>query len=104
MNEQITTRASELPEEEAVQQVKDRIKEKIRSQFAIPFEEASPEQIYEAVGLCVRDDISDFWIEGRTSTQRAGAKCVIYLSAEFLIGRLLTNNLIWANTISTPKL
>ncbi len=74
--------------------VRDRIVEKVRNCFAIPIDEASEEQVYEAVSLCVRDDIMDSWIKGRTSTQRAGAKCLIYLSAEYLIGRLLANNLI----------
>lgn len=77
-----------------VSNVRDRIVEKVRKQFAIPIDEANEEQVYEAVGLCVRDDIMDSWIAGRTSTQRSGAKCLIYLSAEFLIGRLLANNLV----------
>ena len=77
-----------------VQKVRDAIVEKVRKQFALPIDEATPEQVYDAVGLCVRDDIMDSWIAGRTYTQRSGAKCLIYLSAEYLIGRLLTNNLI----------
>lgn len=77
-----------------VNKIREAIVEKVRKQFAIPIEEATLDQIYDAVGLCVRDDIMDSWIAGRTYTQRSGAKCLIYLSAEYLIGRLLTNNLI----------
>ena len=77
-----------------VKKVRESIEDKVRRQFAIPIDEATTEQIYDAVGLCVRDDIMDSWIAGRTLTQRSGAKCLIYLSAEYLIGRLLTNNLI----------
>lgn len=80
--------------DERVSAVRQNIIDKVRKQFAIPIEEASDEQIYEAVGLCVRDEIMDTWIAGRTHTQKTGAKCLIYLSAEYLIGRLLTNNLI----------
>lgn len=80
--------------EEEAAKVKEHIIERVRTQFALPIEEASIQQIYEAVGLCVRDDLMDSWITGRTLTQRSGAKCLIYLSAEYLIGRLLTNNLI----------
>ncbi len=84
-----------VPETEITEKpIKERIIDKVRSQFALPIDEASQEQVYEAVGLCVRDDIMDAWISGRTSTQRSGAKCLVYLSAEFLIGRLLSNNLI----------
>lgn len=77
-----------------IEAVRSNIADKVRRQFAIPIEEATPTQVYESVSLCVRDDVLDAWISGRTSTQRAGAKCLIYLSAEFLVGRLLTNNLI----------
>ena len=77
-----------------VESVRQNIVDMVRHKFAIPIEEATPNQVYEAVGLCVRNDVLDAWISGRTATQRTGAKCLIYLSAEFLIGRLLTNNLI----------
>lgn len=80
--------------DDRVATVRAHIIERVRTQFALPIEEATLEQIYEAVGLCVRDDLMDNWIAGRTSTQRSGAKCLIYLSAEYLIGRLLSNNLI----------
>ena len=36
----------------------------------------------------------DRWIDGRAASQNNGMKCVIYLSAEFLIGRALTNNMV----------
>ena len=60
--------ASDL--EENANRIKERIVEKVRNQFALPIDEASEEQVYEAVGLCVRDDIMDAWITGRTVTQR----------------------------------
>ncbi|NGM16864.1 glycogen/starch/alpha-glucan family phosphorylase [Eggerthellaceae bacterium zg-893] len=94
MSDDIRNNPPEAGLAERAAETRSRIEEKVRKQFAIPIDEATPEQVYEAVGLCVRDDIMDSWITWRTSTQRSGAKCVIYLSAEFLIGRLLTNNLI----------
>lgn len=68
-----------------IEAVRSNIVDKVRRQFAIPIEEATPTQVYESVSLCVRDDVLDAWISGRTSTQRTGAKCLIYLSAEFLV-------------------
>ena len=75
-------------------ELRRRITERVKMEFASTVEEASPDQIYEAVGLCVRDDIMDRWIDGRAASQNNGMKCVIYLSAEFLIGRALTNNMV----------
>ena len=80
--------------QERAQKIHARIAAKLKTAFACTPQEASPEQIYEAVGLCVRDDLMDRWIDGRTRSQQQGMKCLIYLSAEFLIGRALTNNMI----------
>jgi starch phosphorylase len=43
--------------------------------------------------LAVRDQIVDRWLAGIESAYKTGAKRVYYLSLEFLIGRLLTDNL-----------
>ncbi len=42
-----------------------------------------------AVSLAVRDQVLDRWLEAQRKSERDGAKQVCYLSAEFLIGRLL---------------
>ncbi len=42
-----------------------------------------------AVSLAVRDQVIDRWLESERSAKRANGKQVCYLSAEFLIGRLL---------------
>lgn len=72
----------------------ERIEKRLRKRYGITSEDASTEQIYQAVGRCVRDDIVDVWIDGRSASQKQGKKCLIYLSAEFLMGRALTNNLV----------
>ena len=46
-----------------------------------------------AAALAVRDQIVDRWLAGIESTYRQGSKRVYYLSLEFLIGRLLFDNL-----------
>jgi len=48
---------------------------------------------YAAVALAVRDQIVDRWIEATHRTYREGRKRVYYLSLEFLVGRLLFDNL-----------
>lgn len=48
---------------------------------------------YAAAALAVRDHIVDRWIDATHRTYRQGRKRVYYLSLEFLIGRLLFDNL-----------
>lgn len=76
------------------EEIREKIVARLRTEFGCIPEEASPDQLYAAVGLTVRDAMMDRWIDGRARSQRAGMKCLVYLSAEYLIGRALTNNLI----------
>lgn len=46
-----------------------------------------------ATALAVRDTIVDRWLAGNEATYESGAKRVYYLSLEFLVGRLLVDNL-----------
>ena len=54
----------------------------------------SPHQLFECVGLAVRDLLVDRLLETRERHRLAGAKHLSYLSIEYLLGRSLTNNLI----------
>jgi starch phosphorylase len=55
---------------------------------------ARPRQHFEAASRLVRDLLAQRWIKTRETRERENPKRVYYLSMEFLIGRLLTNNLI----------
>lgn len=70
------------------------IRGKIKRHFGKMLEEASDEQIYEACALCVQDEIMDRWASSKSEIERQGKKVVFYMSAEFLIGRALGNNLV----------
>ena len=45
-----------------------------------------------ATALAVRDQVIDRWVDATRATYRDGAKQVYYLSLEFLVGRLLREN------------
>ncbi len=67
---------------------------KLKRHFGKTVETATPKLIYEAVSLCVRDEIMDKWLASREQIDKQGKKMVVYMSAEFLMGRALGNNLI----------
>ena len=59
-----------------------------------PIEEATPQQVFQAVSYAVKDDIIDRWIATHKEYEKKNVKTVYYLSMEFLMGRALGNNLI----------
>ena len=55
---------------------------------------ATPRDQYAAFAYCIRDRLIEQWFETLTTYRRNDVKRVYYLSLEFLIGRLLGNNVI----------
>ena len=55
-------------------------------------EEATQEQIFQAVSLAVKDVIIDNWLLTQKQYEKDDPKIVYYLSMEFLMGRALGNN------------
>jgi starch phosphorylase len=55
---------------------------------------ATPHDLYMAAAYSVRDRVLARWIETARSYKSSGARTVCYLSAEFLIGPHLANNLV----------
>lgn len=59
-----------------------------------PIEEASDQQIFQAVAYSVKDVIVDQWLATQKQYEKEDPKTVYYLSMEFLMGRALGNSLI----------
>src|SRR4051812_12832387 len=58
----------------------------------VPLSTATPRDKFDAVAHSVRDILSQRWIQTEQTYQQKNAKRVYYLSMEFLIGRMLANN------------
>ena len=57
-------------------------------------EEATPQQIFQAVSYSIKDAIVDHWMTSQEEYEKQDPKVVYYLSMEFLMGRALGNNII----------
>ncbi|MCI5943264.1 MAG: glycogen/starch/alpha-glucan phosphorylase [Eubacterium sp.] len=62
--------------------------------FRRTIEEATSQQIYQAVAYSIKDEIIDNWIETHKEYAAQDKKMVYYMSMEFLMGRALGNNMI----------
>lgn len=66
---------------------------KTEKMYGVKFNETSDHQRYIALGTLVREFISTHWIETNEAIKNRKKKQVYYFSMEFLMGRLLTNNI-----------
>ena len=73
---------------------KKELESNIRMLFRRNLDEATTQQIYQAVAYSVKDDIIDNWIETHKAYEKQDKKMVYYMSMEFLMGRALGNNMI----------
>ena len=66
----------------------------VKTLYRKTLEEATDQQIFQAVSYAVKDAIVDQWLKSQKEFERQDPKMVYYLSMEFLMGRALGNNII----------
>ncbi|MGI6240182.1 MAG: glycogen/starch/alpha-glucan family phosphorylase, partial [Christensenellales bacterium] len=76
------------------EQIKASIIEKLGDNFGCGLSDATEQQLYMALALTVRDEVMQRRKASRGVRKRQRAKKVYYLSAEFLVGRALHNNMV----------
>ena len=73
---------------------KKEVEQNVRQLFRKTVDEASQQELYQAVSYVVKDAIIDDWIATQKQYEKDDPKIVYYMSMEFLLGRALGNNLI----------
>ena len=70
------------------------VEQNVKQLFRKTVDEASQQELYQAVSYVVKDAIIDDWIATQKQYEKDDSKIVYYMSMEFLLGRALGNNLI----------
>ena len=66
----------------------------IKNRYRKTLEDASKQQIFQAVAYAIKDYIIDRWIATHKEFEEKDVKTVYYMSMEFLMGRALGNSMI----------
>ena len=73
---------------------KEMVKENVKTLYRRTIDEATQQQLFQAVSYAVKEAIIDDWLATQEAYKKSDAKTVYYMSMEFLMGRALGNNLI----------
>ncbi len=79
-----------IDKEKFIQEIKNNVKNLYRKTL----EEASQQEVYQAVSNAIKNVIIDQWLATQKTFEKEDPKILYYMSMEFLMGRALGNNLI----------
>ena len=83
-----------VTEKEKKKELKNNISNYMKLLFRRSVEEATPQQLFQAVSYAVKDIVVDDWMATHKAYEKKDVKTVYYLSMEFLMGRALGNMII----------
>lgn len=75
----------------------------VENKYAVNFEESTPYQQYVVLGEMLRYNIASDWHKTNEAMKAQKSKVVYYFSMEFLMGRMITNNLMNAGVYPVVK-
>ena len=73
---------------------KQSVRDNVKTLYRKTIDEATQQQVFQAVSYAVKDVIIDNWLKSQKAFDEQDPKIVYYMSMEFLMGRALGNNLI----------
>lgn len=73
---------------------KKSVLDNVKNIYRKNIDEATGQQVFQAVAYAVKDMIIDRWIATQREYEKQDVKTVYYMSMEFLMGRALGNNMI----------
>ena len=85
------------------EQFKENLTARLRRQYGKDISQANKHDLFDAVSASALEIIMPNWMETRKEYEAKPTKQLYYLSAEFLMGRALSNNLINAGIMDQVK-
>ena len=82
---------------------KENFKEAVSDAYGRDFEDTYPEERYIVLGNMIRDFAGEHWRETKNAIKKTESKQLYYFSMEFLMGRLMTSNLMNLNIYDVVK-
>jgi len=79
----------------------EQIEQVLKTKQQVALQQASPEQLHDALGEVVMQQIADAWYQSRTAHEHN--RRAYYLSAEYLIGRMVHQNLYALGILNETK-
>ena len=86
-----------------VEEFKENLSARLRRQYGKDISQANKHDLFDAVSASALEIIMPNWMSTRAEYSKKPTKQLYYLSAEFLMGRALSNNLINAGIKDAVK-